>query len=178
MPPRTDEQLWKVLEEQAHEDAEADRKEVASLGKAEKERELEQAGFDLGEIRAEAGKIRERAQALAARPTQAKSPPVAVATVTPIRRSRWAVLAAAATVCALAAGVAMVATRWNEGTEVTQSAREWAEKMRAQGLAACDRREWALCLQRLDRAKEADPEGDRARRVQEARAAAEQALKR
>jgi hypothetical protein len=127
-------------------------------------------------IRAEARKIRERAQALAAKPTQAKA--VAVATVTPIRRSRWALLTAAATVAALAAGVAMVATRWNEGNDVTQSPREWAEKMRAQGLAACDRREWALCLQRLDRAREADPDGDRAQRVQDARAAAENALKR
>jgi hypothetical protein len=177
MPPRDDQQLWKALEEQAHEDAEAERKEVASLGKAEKERELEQAGFDLDEVRAEAHKIRERARALAAaEPARAKSQPSA--TVTPIRRSRWGALAAAATVAALAAGVTMVAKRWNEGTEVTQSPREWAEKRRAEGLAACDRREWTLCLQRLDQAKEADPEGDLAQRVQDARAAADRGLRR
>jgi hypothetical protein len=174
MPPRTDKELWKTLEEQAHEDAEAEREEVASLSTAEKERELEQAGFDLGEVRAEARKIRERAQALAGKAAAAKSQPAAVATVTPIRRSRWGVLAAAA----LAAGAAMVATRWNAGNDVAQSQREWAEEKRKEGLAACDRNEWVLCLQRLDQAKEADPDGDRAQRVRDARAAAESALKR
>ena len=52
-----------------------------------------------------------------------------------------------------------------------------ARALRAEAIDACDRGEWRLCLDGLDRARGLDPEGDRAPAVGAARAKAEEAIR-
>jgi DNA-directed RNA polymerase specialized sigma24 family protein len=62
-------------------------------------------------------------------------------------------------------------------SEVAPSPVERARSIRDEALAACDRAEWVLCLDGLDRARAIDPAGDAEERVQKGRAAAESALR-
>jgi hypothetical protein len=57
------------------------------------------------------------------------------------------------------------------GDEVTASPREYAEKMRFLAADSCARARWAECARMLDRAREADPEGEADERVRTLRRA-------
>jgi DNA-directed RNA polymerase specialized sigma24 family protein len=61
-------------------------------------------------------------------------------------------------------------------SEVIPSPELRARQIREDALAACDKSEWAACIDGLDRAKEIDPAGDAEPRVGLARAAASAAL--
>ena len=162
-------EVWEAIDDASFR-AEVDR--VAGMSDEELEAELLKDGFDPAEL---AG--HEKARPERAGPLKAK-----IGAPTPIRRTRWTVLLAAAMIVLVAlagGGVAIVASNWERGdTRDTHPPppKTHAEALRAQGLDACDRDEWKLCLQRLDEAKELDPKGDSAKRVQDARTAAEQAL--
>jgi hypothetical protein len=162
-------EAWEAIDDAAFK-AEVNR--IVAMSDEEVEAELLKDGFDPADL-AESEKA--PSSQVIALPAKAKTK-----TPTPIRRTRRAVLLAAATVGAMAAGVAVVVSNGGHSGGLVSRPRPdpRAEALREQGLDACSRREWRLCLQHLDEAKELDAEGDRAKSVQDARAEARQGLQR
>ena len=136
--------------------------------------ELEAAGFDMKEVHAKADAFAEELKKTApetpeATTEQTPAPRAATprATAKPRRRPMAAIVAAGVTVAA--AGGAVVA--YVGGGGVGSPAPD-AQEVRREGLDACRDRSWQRCLEKLDRARELDPDGDRAPDVQKARRAA------
>jgi hypothetical protein len=50
--------------------------------------------------------------------------------------------------------------RERDSGDVTASPREYAEKMRTEAVGVCAHARWTECARMLDRAREADPDGD------------------
>jgi hypothetical protein len=158
--------LWKELAEKAGED-EIDR--AASVTVEEAEAELKAAGFDVAAERAKASAFLDRLAGDARRQgvAQARATP-RVESEKPRARTRPAFgwLAAAAMV-GLVAGGALVAAfqpEQNEAAHAPRSAENVATAidLRRQARAACDQKQWTVCLAELDRARSADPDGDAA----------------
>ncbi|HEY5148207.1 MAG TPA: hypothetical protein VII82_15640 [Polyangiaceae bacterium] len=99
-------------------------------------------------------------------------------------RTSWAVFAAAAAVCVFAILLAR-----NEPPKVgsappyrpdesvkpsEQTTDEMLRIVRRKALDACDRQEWAACLEDLDVARDVDPAGEKDEKIQRARAMATQ----
>jgi hypothetical protein len=188
---RSPEQIWKELEAQARDEEAAE--ELASKSDAELGRELAGAGFDVNEEKAQAQAFRqklersvaERRAKLAAQREKGEASRAAAAgdgksgtladerahAPRPLRRRMAAYLAAGAT--AAAAASALVAYRV---PGPVGGAMPDAKTLRHQGLDACTAQKWQQCLEKLDLAREDDPQGDNAPEVQAARRAAEEAL--
>jgi hypothetical protein len=174
-------EAWEAIDEASFR-AEVDR--IVGMSDEELEAELLRDGFDPAELEGSEKTRREKATSEKARPEKT-GPEKAITTApTPIRRTRRTVLLAAAAMIVLAAlmggGVVFVASNWEHGDTRDTHPRppeSPADTLRRQGFDACDRHEWKLCLERLDEARELDPTGESDRRVQVARAAAEQALR-
>jgi hypothetical protein len=152
MPERKHADLWKELVDEAGED-EIER--AASVSVEQAEAELRAAGFD---VEAERVKARAFLDDLEGRaPTQTQRRPVIV----------W--LAAAATFGLVAGGALNAALR---PAPVTQSAPQdvvAAERLRGEAAAACNAKQWSVCLAKLDQARAADTRGDDAPAVKSLR---------
>src|SRR5271166_5048225 len=164
MSERSPEEIVKLLEDQAVED---EMREVAKMSDADLDAELRQAGSDPAEVASRVkpprrdlgGAAREERQRPATRPTR-RAPVV------------WAaVVAAAASLSGLFAWKGQeVAAWWKHEPQRQELPREppvpeltlaqQAEKARQEARAACDRRDWTACREKLDRARELDPSGD------------------
>lgn len=180
MSERKHADLWRELVDEVGED-EIDR--AATVSVAEAEAELKAAGFDVVAERAKAGAFvdaleielssstsKERASR-AAGGTRRKGPRAAVV---------W--LAAAAT-CAVAGG-ALYATLYPSPQRVgkpppapshsapivpSASGLAVAAELRRNAAAACDAKQWSVCLTELDEARAIDPDGDGASTVKSLR---------
>jgi cytochrome c-type biogenesis protein CcmH/NrfG len=159
-------------------------REVAKMSDSELDAELRQAGIAPDEVAAHVqpprrdagGGAREEHPASAARP--AKRAPVVWA----------AVLAAAASMSGLFAWKGQEVVAWwknelprhelpREQAPPELTLAQQADKLREEGRAACDRAEWTLCRDKLDKAKELDPSGDNAPWIRIARESAVDALR-
>jgi hypothetical protein len=165
MSERKHADLWKELGDEAGED-EIDR--AVKVSAAQAEAELTAAGFDVAAERAKAGAFLEtletgsgasRSEEATRRPAEAtrrKRPPSAV---------RW--LAAAAAFAA--AGGVLYATlhrspvaRGHFPAPILPSVGDLvvAADLRSKAAAACDAKQWSVCLAELDKARALDPDGD------------------
>jgi hypothetical protein len=132
-------------------------------------------------VRARGRKIGERAMRAAGERSAdgdawvTAAPPATRRSVAP----RWTVLLAAA-LAAVVVGGAPIAVRLlsKQGDRPTQNrpdasptatAAPSPQQIRERALEACDRQQWAECLNGLDGARELDPAGDRDPRIQAAR---------
>jgi hypothetical protein len=166
---RTAEEAWDALEQMSVDD-EVDR--VLSLSDEELDAELARGGVDPDKVRA-------RGEALAARmATSDVQRPENVVRLENTKRPdkgrapaslrvRWVAWLAAAAVSGSAATFAVVNA--NPGLVAHPPPPPDAARLREDGLTACDRHDWARCLELLDQAKELDPEGDRSPHIQDAR---------
>jgi DNA-directed RNA polymerase specialized sigma24 family protein len=99
-------------------------------------------------------------------------------------RTSWAAFAAVAAVCVFAillarneppkAGSAPPYHPDESGTPRAQTTEEMLRIVRRKALDACDRQEWAKCLEELDVARDVDPAGEKDEKIQRARAMATQ----
>jgi hypothetical protein len=167
----TPEQIVKELEAQARDDEAVEK--LASMSDADLEKELAGAGFDVAEEKEAAQAFRQKLeQSAAARRAElaAKTAPTPPRKA-PMRRRPWAGVAAGAAAAAGAIGIYAASV----GPVVTGGEPDVAT-LRRDGLAACAAHDWLPCLDKLDRARKVDPEGDLAADVQQARRAADEAL--
>jgi hypothetical protein len=162
MSERKHADLWRELVDEAGEDA-IDR--AATVSVAEAEAELAAAGFDVAAERAKAGAF---VDALGSEVSSSNSKETAPRGPEPTRRKgpRPAVvwLAAAATF-AVAGGVlyALFPPPDLVGSAPPPASshdRAVAADMRRKAAAACDAKQWSVCLAELDDARAVDPEGD------------------
>jgi hypothetical protein len=166
------EQIMKELAEQARDDEMVE--ELASKSDAELDRELAAAGIDVEKEKAEAQAFRQKLEkSVAERRARLAAKGQADARRKPrsLRRRPLAAIVAASVAAASAGGVIVARI----GPSIVTKPPNAAE-IRREGLDACKARSWQHCLEKLDSARELDPEGDRAGEVQEARRAADEAL--
>ena len=133
-------------------------------------------------------------EAMKALPEAAAEPEVAAVRAARERvRSRWVVWAAAACVVAAVVLLALVGRRevvawWHRGEIAPDRERaprrqeapvedSRAVALRTAAFAACERKEWLECLDKLEDAKAIDPAGDRDPRVEKARGDATEGLR-
>jgi hypothetical protein len=166
MSQRKHADLWKELVDEAAE-AEIDR--AASVSVEQAEAELRAAGFDVAAERARAnafleeleGKTSTSAEASTATSTPTSAP-------TPRRtRARPALLwLAAAATSGIVAGGSLVAAlepalvAQSSGTGASPENLALAADLRHKAAAACDAKDWSVCLAHLDEARAVDPGGD------------------
>jgi hypothetical protein len=179
--------LWKKLVDEAGED-EIDR--AASVSVEQAEADLKAAGFDVAAERAKANAFLDALESGAQRSAPREAPqvtPPAARVAGEKRRARrrpaFAWLAAAATLGAVAGGALVAALQQptivgaprppapSTSVPVVPSAADLvaAADLRRQAAAACDTKQWSLCLADLDRARVADPGGDDAPAVKSLR---------
>ena len=172
MSQHTHADLWNKLVDEAGED-EVDR--AASMSVEQAEAELKAAGFDVAEERAKANAFLDALEGTTRQP--AKEPPAPAKTVArrPSRRPAAVWLAAAASIGAVAGGtlvstfetvplVAKPAPR-----EPSAAERDAAAQLRRDAAAACNARQWSVCLAALEKARAFDPDGDDAPAVKSLR---------
>jgi hypothetical protein len=187
MSKRKHADLWKKLVDEAGED-EIDR--AASVSVEQAEADLKAAGFDVAAERAKANAFLDALENGAPRSAPGVAPqvtPIAARAADEKRRARprppvaW--LAAAATLGGVAGGAlvaalqppALVATRSppasSTSAPVVPSVADLvaAADLRGQATAACDAKQWSVCLADLDMARAADPGGDDAPAVKSLR---------
>jgi hypothetical protein len=87
------------------------------------------------------------------------------------RRARAKLLAYGVTAFAAAVGAVMFlhVGPWRDSGDVTKSQLQYAAEQRRVAAQACQERKWDDCAKALDRAAEADPEGDHAAQVKRLR---------
>jgi hypothetical protein len=157
--------LWKKLVDEAGED-EIDR--AASVSVEQAEADLKAAGFDVAAERAKANAFLDALESGAPRSAPREAPqvtPPAARVAGEKRRARrrpaFAWLAAAATLGGVAGGALVAAL---QPPAIVSAPRPpdvvAAIDLRRQAAAACDTKQWSLCLADLDRARVADPGGD------------------
>jgi hypothetical protein len=197
--PPTPEELWKELEDEARGQEAIDR--IVALPREELEKELEKAGFDVAQVKAEARAMRDEiARSAAARRAKLKAAEhrrAGPATQgTPVRRLRLAfAIAAAATLAAAAGGGTLYAWLVHRGNgpgphapsvpappaspEPSVSDQPPAlspSELRRAAFPYCEQERWKECLDILDRAAQMDPAGDADPDVQAARQKAQWGL--
>jgi hypothetical protein len=172
--------LWKELTDEAGED-EIDR--AASVSVAEAEADLKAAGFDVAAERAKAGAFLD---AMASGASSSKSEEAAPRVAEASRRkgTRPAVLWLAAAATFVLAGGALYATLQSPPpvshppppepstpAPSVPSADDLrvAAELRRTAAAACDAKQWSVCLADLDKARAVDPGGDDASTVKSLR---------
>jgi hypothetical protein len=177
----TPEDLLELLEDHAADD-EAER--ILALSGEDLDAELKAEGFDPEQVRRKGIEIGGRMSRLAVagesraegagwvsiRPAQTRVSPGGL---------RWAsLLAPAALACVVMATLPIVVARLSKPQEVatrtdaspnaTGSAAPSPQQLRERALAACDAHLWQACINGLNAARDQDPEGDKAERVQAA----------
>jgi|HubBroStandDraft_6_1064221.scaffolds.fasta_scaffold114540_2 hypothetical protein len=181
MSERKHADLWRELVDEAGEDA-IDR--AATVSVAQAEAELKTAGFDVAAERAKANAFVDALGSEASSPTAKETAPRP--TEGPRRKGPRAAavwLAAAATLAV--AGGALYATLHpspevvgspppptpSRPAPVVPSADDLAiaAELRRKAAAACDAKQWSVCLAKLDDARTVDPEGDAALAVKSLR---------
>jgi hypothetical protein len=164
--------LWKELVDEAGED-EIDR--AATVSVAQAAAELTAAGFDVAAERAKAGAFVEAlGSGVSSSPSRETAPRVPEPTLRKGPRARVLWLAAAAAFAAVLGG-ALYATVQSpppvghapppppsDSATVVPSAEDLAvaAELRHKAAAACDAKQWSVCLAELDDARAVDPEGD------------------
>jgi hypothetical protein len=153
--------LWNKLVDEAGED-EIDR--AASVGVEQAEAELKAAGFDVGAERAKASAFLDALECPAPEQETPRAAKDKHGPQRPRSRPAFAWLAAAATVGVVAGG-ALQAALVSPAVVGQPSPRPpvdlaIAADLRAQAAAACDAKQWAVCLANLDKARAGDPAGD------------------
>jgi hypothetical protein len=169
-----------VLEDVEHSEMDDEIDRVLSLSEDELHRELEGAGFDVGELHAKADALHEKLTRGAppgeAPPTQA--PPAAPAAPAPARideaRARRARLLAGLALAASVVGVYTFVRSRDQG--VTKTPMQHAAELRRAAVDACDHARWRECLKDLDNADDLDPPGAGELRSKELRERAKKAL--
>jgi hypothetical protein len=190
MTKRTAKEIWDALEEAT---LDAEMESVLAMTPEERERELEEAGFDLEKVRAESDAFFETLQAM---PTATAEPPTALAVepapapaaesvsapvpappnVVPLTpRTRWfrpaAVISAG---LAFAASVGVVVQLASSPLPVgspppPRTPEQRALAIRRDATDECRREHWKDCLDGLDEARALDPKGDEVPEVQDLR---------
>jgi hypothetical protein len=180
MSERKHTDLWTELVDEAGED-EIDR--AAGVSVAEAEAELQAAGFDVAAERAKAGAFLD---AIGTGTSSSKSEEPAPRAAEASRRKgpRPAVLWLAAAATFAVAGGALYATLRAPPERVAHppppepstpapaapSADDFrAAELRRAAAAACDAKQWSVCLAELDKARAVDPGGDEASTVKSLR---------
>jgi hypothetical protein len=184
MSERKHADLWKKLDDEAGED-EIDR--AANVTVEQAEAELKAAGFDVAAERATASAFLDALDKGAPQSAPGAAPPSKARAADERRRVRprpsvaW--LAAAATVGGIAGGALVAALELpavvlaprppvpSTSALVVLSAADLAAAadLRRHAGAACDAKQWSLCLADLDKARAADPGGDDAPAVKSLR---------
>jgi hypothetical protein len=161
---KTPAEVWKVIEDEAREDAEIEEalRQVASMSDAEKEAELQAAGTDPRKVEA-------RVEAALAEHA-GKAPVVPIHA----RRARWRSrtvlwLAAAAVVVGAGSAAALIGERLPQPHRHTPTPAERAAPLREDAYRECGQSRWFECEQKLQQASLLDPAGDSDPRVVEAR---------
>jgi hypothetical protein len=187
MTKRTAQETWDALDEAAL-DAEIDR--VIAMTPEEREQELSKAGFDVDKVHAESDAFYEKLQAM--RPELAADPPAPApaqaANVLPLpsqpaKRPRRALVVGVGVgaALALAASIAVIIQMSTPGPPVggpdpPVTPAQRAETLRHSAGESCQHEHWQTCLDSLDEAREADPQGDVAPEVQALRKLATEKL--
>ena len=161
MAKRTATELWDALEE-ATMDAELEA--VLAMSPEERRRALEEAGFDIEKVHAQADAL----HAEAARPAAVAAAPVAAASVTavvPPRPRKPRALVVVPSVLAMAAGVALVVKLAMPPPLVGSAPPQDPKVVRAEAIRrtardACQAQHWQVCIIELNEAKALDPVGD------------------
>ncbi len=188
MSERKHADLWRELVDEAGED-EIDR--AVNVSVAEAEAELRAAGFDVAAERAKAGAFLDAlgtggstSTSEQAPPRPAEAPP-RLAEATRRKRPRPVVLWLAAAATFAVAGGAVYATLHASPGPVAKGPPPGpstpapvvpsvddlvvAADLRRKAAAACDAKQWSVCLAELDEARAADPGGDDASTVKSLR---------
>lgn len=180
MSERKHADLWRELVDEAGED-QIDR--AANVSVAQAEAELEAAGFDVAAERAKAGAFLDALESGASRSASAGATRRA-AEATRRKAPRPALLWLAAAATFGAAGALYAALHPSSerlGTQhppapstpapVVPSVDDFvlADDLRRQAAAACDAKQWSVCLAQLDKARAVDPGGDDASTVKNLR---------
>jgi len=171
MSERKHADLWRELADEAGEDA-IDR--AATVSVAQAEAELKAAGFDVAAERAKASAFVDALGSEAASPTAKETAPRPTeGTRRKGPRARVVWLAAAASLAAI--GGTLYATLQppelvgspppptpSRSAPVVPSATDLAvaAELRRKASAACDAKQWSVCLAKLDDARAVDPGGD------------------
>ncbi|HEY5146015.1 MAG TPA: hypothetical protein VII82_04580 [Polyangiaceae bacterium] len=159
MANRTATELWNALDE-ATMDAELEA--VLAMSPEERRRALEEAGFDIEKVHAQADAL----HAEAARQAPVAVPPAApAAAVAAPRPKRPRALVVVPTVLAMAAGVALVVKLATPPPPVGSAPPQDPNVVRAEAIRrtardACQAQHWQVCIIELNEAKALDPEGD------------------
>jgi hypothetical protein len=170
MSERKHADLWRELVDEAGED-EIDR--ASSVSAAQADADLAAAGFDVAGERAKAGAFLETLEATS---EASLTRPEEEATRRPAegarrKRPRGAVLWLAAAATFAAAGGVLYATlhpspeppaQRHSPAPIGPSADDLAvaADLRHKAAAACDAKQWSVCLAELDKARAVDPDGD------------------
>jgi hypothetical protein len=166
MAKRTASELWDALEE-ATMDAELEA--VLAMSPEERRRALEEAGFDIEKVHAQADALHAeavRSAADAATPVAvAPAGAVPVAAIAAPRPKRPRALVVVPTVLAMAAGVALVVKLATPPPPVGSAPPQDPKVVRAEAIRrtardACQAQQWHVCIIELNEAKALDPEGD------------------
>jgi hypothetical protein len=162
MSKRSPEEILKDIEDSEVDD-EIDR--VLAMSPEERRRELEAGGVDVEGLHAKADALHGQIQHAAT-----AGPPPAKVTVlaTRVRRAAWAVPL-------IAAALGVVFFVMSTGGGVSRGRAHGAAELRSEAYAACDAHRWRECGEKLDQAKEIDPEGESDPRVVAARKAVQEA---
>jgi hypothetical protein len=181
MSERKHADLWRELVDEAGED-EIDR--AASVSVAQAEADLKAAGFDVAAERAKAGAF---VDALGSGASSSTSKEAAPRDAEGTRRKgpRAAVVWLAAAATFAVAGGALYATLYPSPERVSKPAPKApsrpapvvpsadglavAAELRRKAVAACDAKQWSVCLAELDEARAVDPDGDDASTVKSLR---------
>jgi hypothetical protein len=181
MTKLTDKELWDALDE-----ATAASELEDSLKKTPEEHvdSLKAAGFDIDKVHADADAFFAKLEAShPAAPSESAPAPASapnVVALTPrAKRPRPAVTAVV--IVALAASVALIVYASRPDPKVTAPAPEVTQAQRVEHVrvgaqVACAQEHWKVCLDRLDEAREMDPNGDGAPDVQALRKLATERL--
>jgi hypothetical protein len=168
MSERKHADLWTELVDEAGEE-EIDR--AASMSVAQAEAELKAAGFDVAAERAKAGAFLDALESEASTSKSEKAAP-RVAEASRRKGTRPVVLWLAAAATFVLAGGALYATLRPpppvshppppEPSTPAPSADDLrvAAELRRTAAAACDAKQWSVCLAELDKARAVDPGGD------------------
>jgi hypothetical protein len=164
MSERKHADLWKELVDEAGDD-EIDR--AATVSVAQAEAELKAAGFDVAAERAKAGAFVEAlGSGVSGSPARETAPRAPEPTLRKARRARVLWLAAAASFAVVVGGALYAGLQSpppvGHAPPPGPSADDLAvaAELRRKAAAACDAKQWSVCLAELDDARAVDPEGD------------------